>query len=773
MLALQEKLCFSIWQQLTRQKQAHQLAGNKIVQKALANTKRDYWSRWMEWLQDQAAERSNLKKAGKILRHMLALQEKLCFSIWQRVTSESKAKLRRGLVANRIVQRLALHAQKHCFQMWAYEAHERRITLVKLQRVWLKSFHRCMDHGFQALAGAVKVRRQLQRSSRMIFGHTCKVRLSTAFDAFRRAAADNKAFRRKSGKLQHFVKKSLMRNVLRRIANETLEQNRLERVSMSLIQHKSLRLLATAFHGVRIVTWHHRERSTGVRALLLRVTLSRRAFFFTAWVDSTKQRRILAYKAKKILTWQYKRLMHTILPSEHGLDVDTVSLDHSRLKETIANTWCLIRAFGHLRLLVRQNRRTAGLAARLFRGILGRSFNLWCLAAHQYHRLQHQYAIVIVTMKPRFLRRVFKLWSACLVAIRRLGGIELQLSRVTRRSCSRGALLTWMNFVSEGLMLKSFLKKWTGNRKHKSLQKSWCIWADWGRYKAWLRSVFTTSAGNRQHKTLQKSWCIWADWGRYKAWLRSVFTTSADDRRREILSETLGRWADWGRYKTWLGSLMNTCFVYRKARMQRNCLREWGRFSCCSKWLAVTANKVQLHTNLRRIAVFVVVWSEYALQSAVPGGCGGMFVTHFKERCRKQKILHAWVEVCRGTQHSSWLFEVRRNKLQLASVKRNAFEAWLECTQEDLRLMKQQEQDDWQQTLRKQEEEERRLEVAQQEQALQQQRVLQERQRDERLLMIARHVGRRSHRAMLQHSLVAFWYVPLFLLLSHESNCLQ
>jgi len=150
-----------------------------------------------------------------------------------------------------------------------------------------------------------------------------------------------------------------------------------------------------------------------------------------------------------------------------------------------------------------------------------------------------------------------------------------------------------------------------------------------------------------------------------------------------------------------------------------------------------------------------------------------MFVTHFKERCRKQKILHAWVEVCRGTQHSSWLFEVRRNKLQLASVKRNAFEAWLECTQEDLRLMKQQEQDDWQQTLRKQEEEERRLEVAQQEQALQQQRVLQERQRDERLLMIARHVGRRSHRAMLQHSLVAFWYVPLFLLLSHESNCLQ
>jgi hypothetical protein len=583
------------------------------------------------------------------------------------VLSESKAKLRHALVDNKIVHKLALQGKKQC-----------------------------KKHFFQMWASEAHKRRTTLVKLKRVWGKSDRQRKGSAF---------------------------------RRWASETMEHNRLGRVSKSLIQNKSLGILALAFHGFRLVTRHHRKRSTGVRALLMRVSKSSKACYLAVWLDRTRLRRILTYKAKKILTWQYKRLMHSMSPLDRGLDVDTFFLDQSRLKETIAITQCLIHAFGHLRVFVRHSRRTAGLAARFFRGILGRSFGLWCSVTHQYHRLRHQYARGIDLMKPGFQRRVFKSWRTRFDAKRRLSGIEILLSRVTRKSYSRSAFFSWLDCANEEAWLRAFLEKWTGNRRREVLNKSMCTWA------------------HRRHQ---------------KIWLRSMLTASDDNRRREVLRHSLRTWADSGRYKAWLGSLMSTCSVYRKARVQRNCLREWGRFSCCSKWLTVTANKVQLRSNLRLAAIFVDLWSGYIWHPSALNGVGGVFATRFRERRRVQKILHAWLEVCRESLRSSLLFEIKTDQFRTVILKRNMFEAWLECMDETFQLMKQKEQEDTLQTLRKQEEEGKRLEAARQEQASQEQRLIKEQHRDKRLHQIAALLGRRSERAMLQHFFSGFWCVSLF-----------
>jgi hypothetical protein len=139
-----------------------------------------------------------------------------------------------------------------------------------------------------------------------------------------------------------------------------------------------------------------------------------------------------------------------------------------------------------------------------------------------------------------------------------------------------------------------------------------------------------------------------------------------------------------------------------------------------------------------------------------------MFATRFRERRRVQKILHAWLDVCRESLHSSLLFEIQTDHFRSVGLKRNTFEAWLECTDETLQLMKQKEQEDTLQILRKQEEEGKRLEVARQEQASQEQRLIKEQHRDKRLHQIAALLGRRSERAMLQHFFSGFWCVSLF-----------
>jgi len=601
---------------------------------------------------------------------------------------------RRAVVS--VVRMLKKQFKKHCFQMWASEAHERRTTLIKLKRMWEKSDRQ---------------------------------RFALAFHGFHLVTRHHRKRRRAVvSVVRMLIKARVVRCMARWV--EWAHERRTTLVKLKRMWAKSDRQrFALAFHGFNLVTRHHRKRTIGVCTLLMRVSKRSKACYLAKWLDRTRLRRILTYKAKKILTWQYKRLMHSMYPLDRGLDVDTFVLDQSRLKETIAITNCLIHAFGHLRVFVRQTRRTAGLAARFFRGILGRSFGLWFSVTHQYQHLRHQYARGIDLMKPGFQRRVFKSWRTRFDAKKRLSGFEILLSRVTRKSYSRSAFFTWLDCANEEAWLRSFLDKWTGNRRRELLSKSMCTWTHWG------------------HK---------------KKWLRSMLTTSDDMRRRQVLSESLRTWADCGRYKAWLGSLMSTCFVYRKARVQRNCLREWGRFSCCSKWLAVTANKVQLRINHRLTAICVGLWSEYIWHPTALRGVGGMFATRFRERRRVQKILHAWLDVCRESLHSSLLFEIQTDHFRSVGLKRNTFEAWLECTDETLQLMKQKEQEDTLQILRKQEEEGKRLEVARQEQASQEQRLIKEQHRDKRLHQIAALLGRRSERAMLQHFFSGFWCVSLF-----------
>jgi hypothetical protein len=118
--------------------------------------------------------------------------------------------------------------------------------------------------------------------------------------------------------------------------------------------------------------------------------------------------------------------------------------------------------------------------------------------------------------------------------------------------------------------------------------------------------------------------------------------------------------------------------------------------------------------------------------------------------------------VCRESLRSSLLFEIKTDQFRTVILKRNMFEAWLECMDETFQLMKQKEQEDTLQTLRKQEEEGKRLEAARQEQASQEQRLIKEQHRDKRLHQIAALLGRRSERAMLQHSFSGFWYASIF-----------
>ena len=280
-------------------------------------------ARWVEWVCDQDVKRRDVIKASKFLRRVLVCQNRQYFHLWEQVASDSKAQMQLELAANKYLQ--ALQGKRQCNKKHCFQ-------------MWASETHK-------RRTTLVKFKRMWEKSDRQ--------RKGIAF---------------------------------RRWAGETMEHNRLGRVSKSLTQNKSLRILALAFHGFRLVTRHHRKRSIGVRALIMRVSKSSKAWYLAVWLDRTRLRRNLTYKAKKILTWQYKRLMHSMSSLDRGLDVDTFFLDQSRLKETIAITQCLIRAFGHLRVFVRHTRRTAGLAARFFRGILGRSFGLWCSVTHQYQR---------------------------------------------------------------------------------------------------------------------------------------------------------------------------------------------------------------------------------------------------------------------------------------------------------------------------------------------------------------------------------------------------
>ena len=571
------------------------------------------------------------------------------------------------------------------------------------------------------------------------------------------------------------------------LLNSCVKQKRYRDLSsVSIVMTGNRRRLANAFHGMRVVIWHHHERTTGARALFRRIRFDITRLYFTLLSDRAKERHILAYKARKFLTWRYKRIMRGVPQFEHGVDVDSVYLDRYALQGSIARVQCLLMVFGHLRLFLRQGRKTSLLAARIFRGLLAHTFYLlkirvqrckyldracttiifrraglllhdffgmWSSAAYQYHRLHHQYRVAVEAMMPKCLRRVFKSWLKHFQNKRLLLDREMLLSRVTHKGIIRRALAALHDISKFNLWMCSVMQVSGERRKRNLLLVAMMKWHDSSKYERWVGTILRLSADKQQQALLRGMMVVWHNFWRYRRWIRSIITTSSKTLDNSMLNKSMSTWVDlfkydqwictmekasrfklvgehfqvWQdlvRYIVWLRSLMNTCFVYLKARTQRDCLREWSRFSCRSRWLEVAETKLQMRSSSKAEAVFFTAWAHSTLDvSVLMNGGGGVLAKRFSTRSRMHRTLHAWLRTFRDTLRCSLLFEIRNDALRFANMRRAAFEAWLEWHDLELECIDQESKNQKQLTLSKEQEDNRSRQLQQEEEQKTAQRI--------------------------------------------------
>ena len=716
-----------------------------------------------------------------------------------------------------------MSAAADCFHSWASQNRESRQTRVQLKRVWVKTTFSRMNAAFlkmsiyifeeHALLRKEKLVRALTQRARLkeflalyyehakeahqlkkhaikVFGRWCKSMVRMAFDVMKHSADLGQRTRRNGTKLLFWTNRSMRSRAFRLFALAVLDERRIAVSTMSVVMHAHQKLLANAFHGLRIVTWHHSERKHGTRALRARIFGDIRAFCFHTLLSRVIVRRSLTYKAKKLLAWQHQRFSRSLTPSQNSIDVDSFSLDAFHLNSSIANTRCLLRVFGHFRLLLRHNRSTSSLAIRILRGTLSNAFwalrnrvkrfkylhraclaivfkrsgfllhdifGVWSSAAYQYHRLYHRYKVVIDTMLPKTQRRVLQIWAAQCEKKRGLYDTQSILMRVTRRNMLRKQLRRWIavSRLLRALSEKSaVLLRTTLVSATRTALDAWCHAA---KCHAWIDAVLKRASQATNKKIENACVDVWYDSTQYSAWLESIVTISTGSSLQKTQSECFQVWRDCAGYRHWCGSLLTTCLVYRKARTQRSSLREWGRFSCANRCLSASTTKLTLRAYLKVESKCFTLWADYVCGVAATLGKGVDMVARFGERRRMHRILHSWLKACKDTLRSSLQFEIRNDVLRFASLKRGAFEVWMEVSHDSQQLVKQHEQDEWQQSLAAHEREKAQRQSLEQDQETHQQVALQQVKHQKRMAILALPGWHRAQKADMRLAFLALY----------------
>ena len=602
---------------------------------------------WRDRVYLQQTQRVSLEIAGKIRQRCLSSTMRVCLDAWVDACLVAREMVAKNLRASIIVRRHLMHGIRNCWSTWVqFRAGKHRVKR-KVGKILMNLVLRC----FSAWLDFVEIHRhdmqkrlKAEKVTRRILFHNMVV----CYWIWTRAVQESKAF-------AHLEKQS--EKTLRRKCGEWTAHCFYCWHDFYLCQ-RGTRMRFQDFW----VRWNHQLVKKAFEFLVEEVRASRSLhrvmlkIFGRRYSSITGSafarikavclaRRDLVWRSKKLVAWQYQHLFRSLAsPQNGGIDISSLSFDIDAMQWSIANTRCLLFVFGHLRTLMRHNRRISSLAARLLSTTIAaamRAFQeqvrllkhqkrmravllhrrassvlstvvlVWRDGVYNCHRRARRFHDVLESFALKRQSKVVRAWLHFLLLQQNLRDTCRLLAGVTRRVFLRQCFGSWRETACNRRNRRECVMDVSERAGRRMLQKYLEAMTCVARNKMWVLSVLKTCHVYRCARELRPV---------LREWARSSTGSRLRAAGRARLQARVCRWVLAHSFNTWrlvpgskkhLLGILNTCSVYLRACLQRSCLREWGRRSCGSRWRAVAGQRLKMQMVCRGLRSTLHHWCDY------------------------------------------------------------------------------------------------------------------------------------------------------------------